>query len=310
VEVKSANLPNVAINPTVMQIALAIGIVALTYMVAMILVFILGRLSERFPARRLFFKRLQPIPQIGVYVFAGYVLIKIFSPEQSSLYAILGSMALALELAAQNLLRDVIGGIVVLTNKPFQIGDRIHASNHYGEVTSIGLWSTKLLTPANVLVTIPNSKILTDGVSSINAGAVDCLVTTHLYLSGEPDFTLINQLARDAALTSKLVYLSKPITVLTKDEGRGILIEIRASVFDMRYEELFAADLTRRIKKALAMRTKPKSEPLDAPKSELKPESLDDKINAALAEHLMALGRQFAHPNGSSGRDIVRGMRL
>jgi len=135
-------------------------------------------------------------------------------------------------------------------------------------------------------------------------------VTTHLYLSGEPDFTLINQLARDAALTSKLVYLSKPITVLTKDEGRGILIEIRASVFDMRYEELFAADLTRRIKKALAMRTKPKSEPLAVPKSELKPESLDDKINAALAEHLMALGRQFAHPNGSSGRDIVRGMRL
>src|SRR5262249_47456446 len=142
--------------------------------------------------------------------------------------------------------------------------------------------------------------------SSINAGAVDCLVTTHLYLSGEPDFTLIQQLARDAALTSKMVYLSKPITVLTKDESRGITIEIRASVFDMHYEELFAADLTRRIKKAFAMRTKPQSAPPAAPK----PESLDEKINAALAEHLMALGRQFARPNGASGPDRMRGMRL
>jgi small-conductance mechanosensitive channel len=166
-------------------------------------------------------------------------------------------------------------------------------------VTNIGLWSTKILTPASVHVTIPNSRIITDGVSSVNAGAVDCLVTTQLYLSGEPDYALINQLARDAARTSKMVHLSKPITVLAKDEGRAVLIEVRASVFDMRYEELFAADLTRRIKKTFAIRTKPKPEP--------KP-TLDELINEALAEHLMALGRQFARPDGPSTPDIFRDM--
>lgn len=60
---KSVNLPNVAINPAVMQVILAIGIIALAYVVAAILVFILGRLSKGFPARRLFFKRLQPSPR-------------------------------------------------------------------------------------------------------------------------------------------------------------------------------------------------------------------------------------------------------
>jgi small-conductance mechanosensitive channel len=302
--VKSPTVPNISINPTVLEVILALGFVALAYAASAVMGFVLERLSARFPARRLFFKRLQPIPQIGVYVFAGYVLIKILSPDQSSLYAILGSMALALGLAAQSLLKDIIGGIVVLIDKSFQIGDRIRVGNFYGEVASIGLRSTKILTPTQTLVTIPNSRILNDGASSINAGAVDCLVTTHVYLPGEIDFTVIEHMARDAVLTSKLARLDKPITVLSKDESqRGNLlhVEIRAYVFDMRYEEMLATDLTRRIKKALAWRDKDKKDKQGEPS-----EPIDDKINAAVAEHLLALGRRFAQPNGSALRDVHR----
>jgi small-conductance mechanosensitive channel len=293
--VKPTAMPNISINPTTLEVIIALGIVALTYGAAALMGVVLGRLSERFPARRLFFKRLQPIPQISVYVFAGYVLIKVLSPDQSSLYAILGSMALAVGLAAQSLLKDIIGGLVVLIDKSFQSGDRIRIGNFYGEVASIGLRSTKIRTPTQTLITIPNSRILNDGVSSINNGEVDCLVTTHVYLPGEIDFTVIEHMVRDAALTSKLARLDKPITVLTKDESqRGNLlhVEIRAYVFDLLYEEMLTTDLTRRIKKALAVREKKN-----------KDEPLEDKINAALAEHLMALGWRFAQPNGSTLRE-------
>ena len=73
-------MQDLPLNPTFLQIFLAIFLIACAYGVATVVAFVLGRLSERFPARRLFFKRLQPIPQIGVYVIAAYLIIKILGP--------------------------------------------------------------------------------------------------------------------------------------------------------------------------------------------------------------------------------------
>jgi small-conductance mechanosensitive channel len=249
-------MSQLSINPTVMRILFTLGIMVLVYGLAALLVFVLGRLSDRFPARRMFFKRLQPIPKIAAYSITGYTLVKVLGTDQSSLFALLGTMALALGLAAQGLLRDIIGGIVVLIDKPFQIGDNIHAAPYYGEVISIGLRSTKLMTPTNQLVTLPNSTLLSQGVSSTTSGTVDCLVTTQIYLPGQTDFAMVEHLTRDAVLTSKMVYIHKPINVLLTNESSGIRMEIRAYVFDSRYEEMLATDLTRRINNALASRDK------------------------------------------------------
>lgn len=245
-----AGLP---LNPTFVNVISALLIVAIIFVVSWTLTFVLQRLADRFPARRLFFKRLQPIPQIGGYAVAAYVVVTMLSPGRESLFAILGSVALALALAAQDLIKDLIGGIVVLVDTSFQIGDRIRVDSFYGEVTKIGLRSTKLVTPDDSLITIPNSMLLQAGVSNTNAGAVDCLVTTNIYLPPHVDLVAIENIAREAVLTSKSIRLDKPITVLVKEElieTRLTHMEIRAYVFDTRYEEVFATELTRRIKKA------------------------------------------------------------
>ena len=172
------DVQNIPINPAFTDVFFAVLIVALAYGVATASAFTLEAFSNRFPARRLLFKRLQPIPQLGAYAVGGYLVLKILGPNQASLYAILGSMALALGLAAQDLVKDILGGLVVLIDKPYQIGDRIRVADYYGEVNHIGLRSTKLVTSANTLVTVPNSQILSAAVSNTNAGAVHCLVTT------------------------------------------------------------------------------------------------------------------------------------
>jgi small-conductance mechanosensitive channel len=284
-------------------VLLAIFIVACAYGVATAIAFILGRLSERLPSRRLFFKRLQPIPQIGVYAIAGYLAIKILSPEQTSLYAILGSMALALGLAAQDLLKDLIGGIVVLVDKPFQIGDRIRAGDFYGEVTAIGLRSTKIRTSQKALVTLPNSQVLSAGVSNTNAGAVESLVTTHIYMPAHVDLVTIETIAREAVLTSKGAYLKQPITILVSDEfadNHVTHLEIRAYVFDSRYESNFVSDITHRIRlvmleKGLLSETSEGERGIDM-------HQLDTRIHGVMAEQLMALGRHFAQRHASGVR--------
>jgi len=285
-----------------MRVLFALVILAAIYGVATILTFTLERLSERFPARRFFFKKLQPIPQIGGYALAAYFIIRILSPEKESLYAMLASMALAIGLAAQDLIKDLIGGFVVLFDKSFQIGDRIRVDDFYGEVTKIGLRSTKMVTPDDSLITIPNSHLLEAGVSNTNAGAVDCLVTSHIYLPPHVDLVTIETIAREAVLTSKAVHLEKPVTILIKEElieTRLAHLEIRAYVFDTRYEEMFATDLTRRIKTALFENDLIPEDlgPDDDLLKEIKSDKLNERIRSAVADNLIDLGAHFARRN-------------
>lgn len=300
-------LPDVPIDTSFMKILLAVLIVVITYVTATTATFILERLSDRFPARRFFFKRLQPIPQIGGYAVAAFFIVQILSPGRDALIAMLASMGLAIGLAAQDLLKDIIGGIVALFDSSFQVGDRIRVGNFYGEVTKIGLRSTKVVTPDDSQVTIPNSQLLTAGVSNTNAGAVDCLVTAHIYLPPHVDLTTIETIAREAVLTSKAVYLDKPITILLNEElieTRLTHLEIRAYTFDTRYEEMFAADLTRRIKKAFYGSDLIPEDlaPTEDIFNEIRLDKLDERIKRGVAENLIDLGMEFARQTPAAAR--------
>ena len=71
----------------------------------------------------------------------------------------LGIGGLALALAAQDAISNVFGGLVIITEKPFSIGDWILASNVEGTVEDISFRSTKIRTFAQALVTVPNSSL-------------------------------------------------------------------------------------------------------------------------------------------------------
>lgn len=239
---------------TILFIVVLIGA---AYALAFFLRISLDRLAERLPSQRLLLKRLQPILRILIYAATIYLVVSILAPADETLYAMLGSMALALGLAAKDLLNDIIGGIVVLFDRSFQIGDRVAVGGHYGEVVSIGLRSTKLVTPDDSLVTVPNSVMLSSTVSNTNAGEVDCQVVVDVFLPGVVDVAQVEGVAREAALTSKLAYLEKPVVVHVKDEfdeAHVTHVVVKAYVFDTRYEAAFAADLTRRIRRELDRR--------------------------------------------------------
>ena len=248
---------NGAFDITFGRIFMMLVVVGSAYGIAHITTALLERIAERFPAHRLLLKRLIPMLRLSVYAVTIYLVIQIISPEQTSLYAILGSIALALGLAAKDLLNDLIGGVVVLFDRSFQTGDRISAGGHYGEVVAIGLRSTKLVTPDDSLVTVPNSTILSSSVSNTNAGALDCQVVVDLYLPALVALDEVENIAREAVITSKFAYLDKPVVVNVKDEFKETYLShlvVKAYVFDTRHENAFAADLTRRIKKELSRR--------------------------------------------------------
>jgi len=214
------------------------------------LVWVLEKLAERDAKRRLFFKRLVPIARISIWflaiLFASTVLLRI---EAQGLLAAGAALGVAVGFAAQDILKNIFGGLLVLFDQPFQVGDKISVGGTYGEVVSIGLRSTRIVTPEDSLVSVPNAQVVDSQVSNANAGEMNCQVVTDLYLPGWVDEGEAKRIAFEAAAGSRYVFLNKPIVVLVKDEFQETFLtrlRVKAYVLDPRYENLLMSDVTER----------------------------------------------------------------
>jgi MscS family membrane protein len=77
----------------------------------------------------------------------------------TSLLAGLGVGGLAVALAAQDTLKNLFGSLVIFSDKPFELGDRIVVDGHDGNVAEVGFRSTRIRTLEGHLVTIPNAEL-------------------------------------------------------------------------------------------------------------------------------------------------------
>jgi MscS family membrane protein len=85
----------------------------------------------------------------------------------STLLAGLGIGGLAFALAAQDSIKNLFGSIIILADKPFEIGDRIVIDGFDGPVEEVGFRSTKIRTLEGHLITIPNSRVANITVQNI-----------------------------------------------------------------------------------------------------------------------------------------------
>ncbi len=213
-------------------------------------------LADSFNRRRLQILRLQPITNVILWVITIYVLVvTLFDPTRQSLLALMGSSALALGFAAQDIVKNIFGGLLIIFDRPFQVGDRINIGGNYGEVVRIGIRNTNINTLDDSIVTIPNSKIISEHISNANSGALDCMVVVDLWLPVGIDVEKVRKIAFEAAITSRYLNIDKAVTVLFFDHfdnQPATNVKIKAYVLDARYEKGFAGDVTEAAKKALS----------------------------------------------------------
>ncbi|NQU98052.1 mechanosensitive ion channel family protein [Candidatus Woesearchaeota archaeon] len=99
------------------------------------------------------------IVKITLIVMAAIIIIDKFGYDVTSLIAGLGIGGLAFALAAKDMLANLFGGVAILTDKPFKLGDRIKIEDYDGWVREIGLRSTRIETLDGFQLIVPNSKI-------------------------------------------------------------------------------------------------------------------------------------------------------
>lgn len=79
--------------------------------------------------------------------------------DTSSLLAVFGMLGLAISLSVQDSLANIVSGIMLLTTKPFKVGDYVNVAGQDGTVSQVGLLHTVLYTLDNQCIHIPNSQI-------------------------------------------------------------------------------------------------------------------------------------------------------
>lgn len=89
--------------------------------------------------------------------------------EVSSFVALLSVAALAVSFALQNLLSNVAGGMLLLSTKPFAVGDFIEAAGVMGTVAETGVFYTKLKAIDNKIIQIPNSELSQGKITNYSA---------------------------------------------------------------------------------------------------------------------------------------------
>lgn len=89
--------------------------------------------------------------------------------QMTSFIAILGAAGLAVGLALQGTLQNFAGGVMILLFKPYEVGHFIEAQGYMGTVKEIHIFTTRLITPDNRMVIIPNSPLATGSLTNYSA---------------------------------------------------------------------------------------------------------------------------------------------
>lgn len=106
--------------------------------------------------------------KLGIWIMGIVVAMDNAGYDVGAVLAGLGIGGVAMALAAKDFVANIFGGITVYADKPFKVGDRIQVGGYDGNVTDIGLRSTKIRTAAGRMVTIPNFKFTDSFVENIS----------------------------------------------------------------------------------------------------------------------------------------------
>ncbi|MXY86219.1 MAG: mechanosensitive ion channel, partial [Chloroflexi bacterium] len=115
--------------------------------------------------------QLVPLARTAGKIFVGAIgavfILQNLDVNITSLIAGLGLGGLAVALAAQDTLKNLLGGATILADKPFQVGDWVILDDIEGTVEQVGFRSTRIRTFADSLITVPNARMTDTAVNNM-----------------------------------------------------------------------------------------------------------------------------------------------
>lgn len=145
-------------------ITLVVGILVIKAVIRL-----LTRALEKSKLEKAAYSLILSLVKVGLYLMLGLSLATSIGINVTGVVALASVLTLAVSLALQNILTNVLGGFTLLTTHPFHSGDYVDIGGQSGTVTQIDMSYTRLVTPDNKVICIPNSTVLASEVVNYSA---------------------------------------------------------------------------------------------------------------------------------------------
>ncbi|KIQ22523.1 mechanosensitive ion channel protein MscS [Flavobacterium sp. MEB061] len=157
-----------------------------------------------------------------VVLIIGYLLaVAASGMPLDKLSILLGALGVGVGLGLQNVVNNFVSGIILIFDKPIQIGDVIDISSESGRVKSMGLRTTKINAPNGAEIIIPNGNLLSQNITNWTYTDNFKLVDISIEITGETTPEAINETINKSLESLPLVNNAKPSQIYYTSISEG-----------------------------------------------------------------------------------------
>lgn len=170
--------------------------------------------------------------RIVITVLALLIVLDHYGVDIRGLVAVLGVGSLAVALAAQETLANMIGGFTIMIDRPFRVGDMLRLSDERRvTVHEIGIRSTKFLTFDNTLVIVPNAELIKQTVHNLTYPMPRVRVVIDVGVSYDSDIRKVREVVLDEAARHSDILGDPPPEFVFRNFGDSSLdVSLRCQV--------------------------------------------------------------------------------
>jgi len=190
-----------------------------------------------------------------IYTTATILALDILGVNVMPFIAGAGVAGIAIGFAAKDTLSNLIAGVLLIVDRPFEIGDRIEVwsapagSATWGDVVDIGLRATKIKTTDNIVIIIPNNEIMKRDIVNYTIVSTKIRVRVNIGVAYDTDIEKAKDLINNVAGTLPWVSKEPPSKVIVKNFGESSVdLQLRVWIDDARKRMDTISNITDKVK--------------------------------------------------------------
>ena len=169
---------------------------------------------------------IKSVIRVVLYVLLGLMVADRLGIDVTGVVALASVLTLAVSLSVQNLLTNVFGGFTLLYTHPFKSGDYVEVAGKGGTVLEISMTYTKLATPDNKVISIPNSSVVSGDIINYTVSGTRRVEVKVQAVYSESSQKIIDALLQ-AGTVDKVMLEPAPMAVIDSYGDNGISYALR-----------------------------------------------------------------------------------
>jgi small-conductance mechanosensitive channel len=187
------------------------------------------------------FDLLNKFAGVIVYAIAVVLALDMLGINVMPFVAGAGVLGVAVGFAAKDTLSNLIAGILLIIDRPFEVGDRIEVwsaptgSATWGDVIDVGLRATRIKTTDNIVIIIPNNQIMTRDIVNYTTITTSIRVRINIGVGYDTHIEKAKRLINEAALEADWVLRDPAPKVVVRGFGESSVdLQLRVWIGDAR----------------------------------------------------------------------------